>query len=146
MMPMKIRTFPRRNPQGGFTLIELMIAMIVLMVGLLALIGLLAVAIRSNGRNKMDSTATMLAQTVLEQINSVMVSPGSDGEPYLVDDVGTVHTIHIDTDAGAALRASDGNIDYTETSPSSDYRMLYVFKATDPNSGAVMQSTYDVRW
>jgi len=131
--------------QSGFTLIELMIAMIVLVAGLLALVGLLAVAIRSNGRNKMDSTATMLAQTVLEQINSAMLV-GSDGVPNLVDDAGVTHDIHIDVDNGAKLRTSDGNIDFTETSPDPNYRMLYVFKSTDPDTGTVTQATYDVRW
>lgn len=145
MRMIHLRQISRRRQDSGFTLIELMISMVVLTVGLLALMGLLAVAIRSNSRNKVDSTATMLAQTVLEQINSVMLR-SADGDPRLVDDEGTVHFIQADVSGGAALRSSDGNIDFTETSPDPSYRMLYVFKATDPNSGAVMKSTYDIRW
>jgi type IV pilus modification protein PilV len=140
-----LRQLSRRRQRSGFTLIELMIAMVVLTVGLLALMGLLATAIRSNGRNKVDSTATMLAQTVLEQINSSMLDY-SDDDPSVTDDSGTEWHIYTSADAGAALRTSDGYIDFTEASPPAGYHMKYVIKSIDPNSGAESKATYDVRW
>src|SRR5438270_2950883 len=44
-----------QGKQAGFTLVELMIASIVLTVGLLALSGLLAIGILNNNRNKVDT-------------------------------------------------------------------------------------------
>src|SRR4051812_16949777 len=90
--------------QRGFTLVELLISMIVLTVGLLALAGLLGLAIQSNGRNKVDSTATMLAQGVLEEINSTMLR-AVPGNAKMMDctstDVTSAHDIDVGADAGA---------------------------------------------
>ena len=138
---------PAKRQQSGFTLIELMISMIVLVVGLLALIGLLAVAIESNGRNKVDSTATMLAQSVLEQINSTMLEP-VPGNASITDCAANNFAIDVGATGGAALSTSSGNIDFSQAASSvpSGYQMDYVVCADDPNSGGVIHTTYDVRW
>lgn len=56
--------------QAGMTLIELLIAMLVLAVGLVGILALITGAIASNSTNKNDSTATMVAQSVMEVIVS----------------------------------------------------------------------------
>ena len=56
--------------QRGFSLIEMMIAMVVLAVGLGALTILFTTAMYSNTKSNKDTTATMLAQTVMEQIDA----------------------------------------------------------------------------
>ena len=59
------------NRQSGFTLIEVMIALVILAVGLLALATMQIVSIRSNAFSSEMTYATMLAQSRLEQIRNM---------------------------------------------------------------------------
>ena len=61
----------------GFSLIEVMIAMAVLVVGLLGGIVVIAVAGANDGRSKLHSTAILLAQSTMEKIAAI---PSSRGE------------------------------------------------------------------
>jgi type II secretory pathway pseudopilin PulG len=54
--------------QRGFTLIELAIATLVLMVGVIAVMQLVPAAMRSNLSNRQDTTAVVLAQRLLDQM------------------------------------------------------------------------------
>jgi prepilin-type N-terminal cleavage/methylation domain-containing protein len=78
----------RRQADSGFTLIELMIAMAVMLIGLLALWGLHAAAISSNANAYRLGISTILAQDALEQLasetyivnfTSLAVDPGACG-------------------------------------------------------------------
>ena len=60
--------------QGGFTLIEVMVALSVLAVGLLALLLMQAQTIRDGSRGKHSTTAAMLARDQLEQIQRMPYS------------------------------------------------------------------------
>lgn len=62
-------TIKRRN-QKGFTLIEVMIALVVLAAGLLALMTMQIVSIRANAFSSEMTYASMLAQSRLEQIRN----------------------------------------------------------------------------
>jgi Tfp pilus assembly protein PilV len=55
-----------RRSAAGFTLIELMIAILLLIVGLVAVAQLVPAAIRSNFRNRYDSSGLIAAQRQLE--------------------------------------------------------------------------------
>src|SRR2546425_11226048 len=59
-----------RNPQAGITLIETMLAALILVIGSIGMLSLIVDPIATNKRNKMDSTQTMLAGSILEQIHS----------------------------------------------------------------------------
>jgi len=59
-----------KKQSGGFSLVEILIAMVILSVGLLAIIGMIVSASLTANRNKVDSTASMLADTVLEQLSA----------------------------------------------------------------------------
>jgi Tfp pilus assembly protein PilV len=131
----------RTNPQAGISLIETLIAMVVLAMSSLGVIGLVWTSILMNNRNKIDSTQTMLAQSILEQVNATII--GSENSA-LTDCDGTTWTISTSpTPGGAAV--SNGNIDFTETSPPTDYHMNYVVKVPCKPEGSY-QTTYDVRW
>ena len=41
-------------PSGGFTLVEVMVAMVVLSIGLLGMVGMMGVAIKANGYSGKD--------------------------------------------------------------------------------------------
>lgn len=57
-----------RRAAGGFTMIELLIAIVILLVGIVSVAQLVPRAIDSNFRNRNDSTALIAAQRLLEQI------------------------------------------------------------------------------
>ncbi len=131
------------------SLIELMIAMVVLVVGMLSLMALVTTAIATNNRNKLDTTGTMLAQTVLEAIVS---QPANLTSTITINDCNpagaTSWTI---ATAGAANPgnganvnwSTTGDIDFTQlySAVTTNYKMQYVACGTGGQ-----QSTYDVRW
>ena len=127
------------------TLIELMIASVVLIFGMLSIMGLLMLAIGNNGRSKIDSSATMLSQAVLEQISSKLkltnVGLGSITDNSACGaGPGTTWTI-FNTPGGANLVG--GKIDFVNQAQAAvpaGYHMNY----TDCNNNVRM--TYDVRW
>jgi hypothetical protein len=61
----------KRGKQEGMSLLELMFAGFVLTVGMLGALIMIVIAIQSNSRNKFDSTGTMVAQLVMEHINTM---------------------------------------------------------------------------
>src|SRR5215470_13684599 len=64
----------RKKADAGGTLIELMIAMLILAVGLGALTTLFVGSVLTDNRNSKDSTATMLAQKVIEELTAQNVN------------------------------------------------------------------------
>ena len=135
----------REKSENGMTIIELMIAMLVLAVGLGGITILLTGSIASNNRSSKDSTATMLAQMVVEQISAQHVY--SSATITVTDCAGTAWSVATapgasPNGAGATLSAS-GVIDQTQlyANITANYAMKYVDCA---NGGPKM--TYDVRW
>jgi type II secretory pathway pseudopilin PulG len=59
------------NRSDGFTLVEAVIAMLVSVVGLVALVGTFAIAMKTNATSQNLTTATSLAQDRLEQLETV---------------------------------------------------------------------------
>jgi type II secretory pathway pseudopilin PulG len=129
----------RANLQSGISLIETLIAMVVLAMSSLGVIGLVWTSILMNHRNKVDSTQTMLAQSILEQVNSTII--GSENSA-ITDCDGTTWAIST-TPGGSTV--VNGNIDYAEADPPDDYHMNYVVKVPCAPDGTY-QTTYDVRW
>lgn len=60
------RRFPRAGPPGGFTLIEVLIALVILAVGLLGLQALGVIAVRSTALAERNTRAAALATEHLE--------------------------------------------------------------------------------
>jgi prepilin-type N-terminal cleavage/methylation domain-containing protein len=126
--------------QEGLTLIELMIAMVVLAVGILASMSLVIMAINGDFRSKQQSNSTALAQMVTEKIMSIPAY--SSPTLTLIDCTNTsynVSTTGSSTGAGAALTAS-GDVNFTQATVT-NYYMPYTDCAT-----LGRQATYDVRW
>jgi Flp pilus assembly protein TadG len=131
-------TGPKRN-ESGVGMIEMMIASLILAIASLSILGLISVSIVTNNRNKMDSTGTMLAQSVIEQVKATLIGTGNAS---LTDCDGTDWAIETST-GGAALTGV--SIDFTEASPPADYYMNYVMRSPCTTTGAE-GITYDVRW
>ncbi len=127
------------NSQAGISIVEVLLASVILMVCALGVIGLVSTAIASNNRNKVDSTQTMLAESIIEQVHSTLIGTGSSS---LTDCADT--TWNIDTAPGGAALTSTG-IDFSETSVPDNYHMNFVVKSPCRPEGG-QQSVYDVRW
>src|SRR5258708_8066825 len=76
----------RQKNSAGFSLMELMIAVMILAVAILGGMAIMVVGIARNGGNRMDTAATNVAQTVLEDIASA--SPKSDAVLTITDCAG----------------------------------------------------------
>lgn len=122
--------------QGGMTLIELMIAMLVLAVGILAAMGLVVRAISGDAWSKQLSNNTVLAQTVVERIMAV---PAQNTVPVTITDCAS-NTSNVAIVAGGAPLNSNGEVDFTQAAVTS-YQMYY----TDCDTNG-RQATYDIRW
>jgi type II secretory pathway pseudopilin PulG len=134
-----------RQRQTGFTFVELLIAGVILMVGLLAVTALFGTAVGNNGRSRIDSTATMLSQSVIEQITAVLAR---GGPAQITDCKGTV--FNINTAAGGA-QLNGSSIDFTQATPPDGYWMKSGsqtgFTVCDGGGGeSGTQASYDVRW
>jgi Tfp pilus assembly protein PilV len=146
-----IKTTTQRKSEWGTTLVELMISMTILAIGLGALTTLLTTTMASDNKNSKDTTATLLAQMVIEQITAQ--HPASNTSISVTDCASNTWTINTQGGAspngtGANLVTSSsaigyGGIDQTENYSSipSGYAMKYVDCTTNGPS-----TTYDVRW
>jgi len=141
----------KKKKDRGATLIELMIAMLVLAVGLGALTTLFVGSVGTDNRNSKDTSATLLAEKVIEELSAQ--NTNASQAVTLTDCVGNTWTIP--STGGAAYPGQGANlvtnaaslfyggIDYTQAigSVPAGFAMQYV--DCDPNGG---QTIYDVRW
>jgi prepilin-type N-terminal cleavage/methylation domain-containing protein len=131
-----------KSESSGLTLIELLIALSIGAVGLTAVIGLFVVAMANNSRSSRDTTATLLSQSVLEQV--LLAGTNNVATIGLTDCLGNNFTINavgaVSPGAGAPLTAS-GDIDFSAAAPANNYSMTY--NVCRANGQTV---PYDVRW
>lgn len=135
----------------GIGMVELILAMAILAVGLAAVLELILNAAYISNKNGKDTSATLVAQTVLEQISSQ--SPNSTATDSLTDCTGTVNSVA--TAGGAAPNGTGANLDTNNTSPtyglidwSQSYNNIpanYAMQYTDCDANG-HQTVYDVRW
>jgi prepilin-type N-terminal cleavage/methylation domain-containing protein len=131
---------PRRK-QKGFTLIEMMIAILVILVGLVAVAQLVAASIFLNTANREDSTSMVIAQN---EINQFAAQPL--GSFTYTDTAGHVCTLGSSGTTGSFVGspvATSGDnrqvIDFTQAAVSG-----YNFTMADPNDP--YNANYEVRW
>jgi type II secretory pathway pseudopilin PulG len=141
----------RRRERGSF-LVESLIAMVVLAIGLGGLFSLMMASLYTNHRSSQDTSSTMVAEHVLEQISA---QPANSATALSVTDcAGTAWSINTQAHVvgagsggsyggdGANLTSS-GVVDWTQaySNVPAGYAMQYV----DCGSGG-SQTVYDVRW
>lgn len=135
----------RRKREQGFSILEMMLATMILLVGLVAIAQLVPASILLNYRNRMDSSALVFGQRQLDQMldQPLTVNQFTDalgnicqlGNPAVTNTVqgSTLTTIH-----------NQPHIVFTlpnpPLAPTNGYGFTYQ-DATDPNG-----TTYDVRW
>jgi len=144
------------SKHSGFMMIELMVSMVVLTVGLGGLLILLISAMYTDKNSSSDTTATMVAEHVLEQITAQGVGANSPPNPPLAVTDCAGNALNVNTARsvvgagtggatggnGAAVTAA-GFIDWTQAigAVPAGYTIQYV--ACGANG---RQTTYDVRW
>lgn len=135
-------------------MIELMIAIAVLTFGLVGLLSMIMSSITNNSRNKLDTSGTMLAKAVIEQIAAE--DAAHNQSLTIADCAGNSWTINtaagaapsgagaqLYTSATAPFASMVNQIDFTQAQSSvpAGYRASFV---TCDASGT--RTTYDVRW
>lgn len=123
--------------ERGTTLIELMIAMFILLVGIVGSLSLVALSTGGNGRSRQQSNSTVLSQMITEKISSVKAS--TSPTLTVTDCAGNSFSISTTAPGGSAL-TSAGVVDYTQAAVA-NYQMLYTDCQTNGR-----QVVYDVRW
>jgi type IV pilus assembly protein PilV len=138
--------------QRGMSLIEVMLALLILIVGVLGVMALVLTAIGTNRANRQQSNATAIAQMIMEKITSV---PATQSPTLSLSDCLT-GAQNIATGgaagpagAGATLYTGSSNplwtggIDFSQAIASvpASYSMQYTLCGS-----AGRQTTYDVRW
>jgi|SRR5881275_1082287 len=146
------RALRKSRRQSGFSLIELLLAMVVLTVGLLGGMIVIVTAIASNARNRFDTAAVALAQSTMDRIT--VLSAGDAGQTTQMTDCnGTVFTLNTAAGGGAPLTnlaaVANGNqaIDFTQPAVA-NHQMLYTLCAAGATDGQPLGNPqiYDVRW
>ena len=142
--------------QGGFSLLEFLIAMTVLTIGVGGLLPLLLASITLDKKAAGDTTAVMVAEVVLEQMSSQ--SSTSAALPNPMQDCATppnswtVSEVDAKVGAGSggayggngAQLTNQGTIDWTQAYAAipAGYAMRYVACSTTNDTPV----TYEVRW
>lgn len=137
-MKTKIRT--RKTGDGGFSLLELMFAVGVLAVAIVGAMAMVVIGIGRNGSNRMDTTATNVAQTVLEEMATMPLPPPLVPQPVVITDCAG-NAINLTTALGGAqLDPVTGDINFN-AAPTPGYQVNYTVCGTNG-----LRVTYDVRW
>lgn len=129
--------------QQGTSLIELMLAMLVLGVGLLGSAAMVGVSIKSDTRSHYDSMSTAVAKMVIGQISAVPIGGGPASITDCANNTFSITTTGTSTGAGANLTSS-GIVDYSQSFSGvpAGYGMQY----TACNLVNGINAVYDVRW
>ena len=132
----------RRN-QRGFTLTEVLIAIVILLVGIVAVAQLVPASIGSNSTNRNDSSALVFAQRQMDQflnqpLNSTAFIETIDSQTFTCN-LGDPTQPNLMRGSNYALFYNQLVIDFSQ-SPVANYSFVY----HDPNDPA--EVVYDVRW
>jgi prepilin-type N-terminal cleavage/methylation domain-containing protein len=131
-----------RDGQRGFSILEMMLATIILLVGLVAIAQLVPASILMNYRNRTDSSALVFAQREMDQMLDQPLNPTP---PQFTDALGNVcylgSSASLNTVQGSPVVVVNNQplINFT-AAPVTNYSFTFS-DSTDPSG-----TTYDVRW
>jgi len=142
-MSKRITNNKKRRGQQGFTLIELMIAVVVLVVGVVSVAELVPAAMFLNTHNRADSSCMVYAQREMDQfVNYALTTPA----PYTFTDQQGNTNLNLggatvfNAVVGSPVTTVGGHVAINFTGGQvAGYSYTYT-DPTDPNT------TYDVRW
>jgi prepilin-type N-terminal cleavage/methylation domain-containing protein len=132
----------RRSNERGFSLLEMMLATIILLVGIVAIAQLVPASILMNYRNRNDSSALVFAQRELDQFIDQPLSlavPFTDALGQACS-LGNPASPNIVQGSAVLLFNNQAIIDFG-SAPVTNFSFTYLEDPADPTS-----TTYDVRW
>lgn len=131
--------------QRGFTLIEALLATVVMMVGLVAMAQLVPVSLTINSTNRSGSTALVIEQRMLEQMLDQPLSAATCTAPACPDAQATTWNLG---DSATPRTVVGSAVSVVNNSPAIDFSAGqvpgYSFIYTDPNDP--FGASYDIRW
>jgi prepilin-type N-terminal cleavage/methylation domain-containing protein len=135
------KSLSRRNAQSqrGFTLIETMVAIVVLAIGLMSMAALISQSVRGSTNSRSMSSASMLTTEKLEDLNRYSITdPGvALGGGIGADVAGYFDTIQVSTGSGMISENYNGNV----VTHSANGTVTNVAPAASPEI-----QTFDRRW
>ena len=138
-MSMPVTKRVGRAGQRGFTLIELALASVILLVGIVAVAKLVPTALHSNRNSRSDTTATVIAQRELDQmVSQPLTSLNFTDMDGNVINLGSPATPNVVLGGPVILNGANEQINFN-VPPVAGYNYNY----TDPNSP---NGAYRVRW
>lgn len=136
----------RRGHDAGIGLLEMLIAVVVLIVGVVAVAALVPIATSLDANNRYNSAAVVIAQRELDALigQPLSVATFSDAQGLLCPvgntcNLGNPATPGIVVGSPVIMNGAQPQIDYTQATVTG-----YSFNASDPNDPT--SSGYDVRW
>jgi prepilin-type N-terminal cleavage/methylation domain-containing protein len=136
----------RRGGERGFTLVEMLIATLVVVIGLVAVAQLVPTSMMMNANNRSDGTALVIAQKQMEALRAVPLTTNTFADPLGVT-CPPASTCFIGDPTQPGIFVGSPVVPFNN-SPVIDFAQAsvagYSYTYTDPNdpSGAVN----DVRW
>ena len=133
--------------QRGFSILEMMLATILLLVGLVAVAQLVPASILMNYRNRTDSSALVFAQRELDQMLDQPINPPANqfmdalGNTYQLGDPTVTNSVQGST---VTTLNNQAIIVFNSPNPPLAPTNGYGFTYSDPNDPSL--TTYDVRW
>ena len=138
------RPFPKSlRVQQGFSILEMLLATVILLVGLVAIAQLVPASILLNYRNRTDSSALVFAQRELDQMIAQPLNPSSS-PPSFTDVYGNLCYLG---DPAQPNKLVGTNVLTFNNAPAIDFTSSvanYNFTYPDPTDPNGL--TYDVRW
>ena len=136
----------KRSRQSGFTIIEMLIATLVMVVGVVGVAQLIPLSIRLNTANRNDSTALVFAQREIDQMVNQPMSATTFSDPQGVlcppaanCNLGNAATPKVPVGSPVIMSNNRPIIDFSAAAVAG-----YNFTYADPNDPA--QVSYSVRW
>src|SRR5438270_5964005 len=140
---MRAKLAVRKMKQRGFTLVEVLVATIVLMTGVVAVAQLVPVAVTANNVSRRDSTALVIAQRELSQMLEQPLSVFTFNDtltPSNAVNLGNAATPGVTVGSPVVVIANRPTINYAVAQVPG-----YSF-TTQPDPEDPYRSQYDVRW
>jgi type II secretory pathway pseudopilin PulG len=133
------------SDERGFTLVEVLLATIVMMVGLVAVAQLVPASLTINSTNRSGSTALVIEQRILEQMLDQPLNAATCTAPACPDAQATVWNLG---NAAVPRSVVGSGVTVVNNSPAIDFAAGqvpgYNFSYIDPNDP--YGASYDVRW
>ena len=135
----------------GFSLVELLIAMVVLTVGMVGGVAIIAVAIAANANSRFDTGAVSMAQSTMDRIIVISASAtGSQLTTSMTDCNGNAYTINTaiggaPTTTISGIATGTQVIDFSQAIVNG-YQMNYTLCGAGGSGYTGIPQTYDVRW